>query len=521
MNRVRLLTLIFAIGACLYGKSFSQSASSDTVARILTLQQAIDYALQRSYNVKFLGLSLESSRQNLIARKGNFKTNAQLRLDSPRLDKQLLPIEVANGLPSYTTRGTLRFSGTLDINQPLPTNGIFTLSSQLYQENGSTLLTENKELKRKDFLTSIGLRLSQPLFTINTLKLGYEEANLDYERASGQIRRTELDVIYNVTQAFYDFYRATRGLEIAREDVKQQEEAYNLASKKYTAGLIPEVEALQTEVDLAQSRNRLLTAERTLYRQEDFFKQTIGMPLSEKIAVQTQMEFKPFAIDLDKAIAHGMANRSEIREQAIERRLREIELKRTDARSEFKADLSAYYDLTGLSIAGNDPNALPYDTSTRELLRYSWNNLKDSPKNRGVIFSVTMPLWDSGVNGAEVASAKARLDQAALTLENERITVEREIKDVVGRVREAESRVGVLEKSQKLAERSYEISLARFDNGDVTAQTLALDRDRLNQARSAYLDAYIDYQTAVADLKRKTLYDFENNRSLMEEEKEK
>jgi outer membrane protein TolC len=472
---------------------------------------------------------LESSRQNLIARKGNFKTNAQLRLDSPRLDKQLLPIEVANGLPSYTTRGTLRFSGTLDINQPLPTNGIFTLSSQLYQENGSTLLTGNDELKRKDFLTSIGLRLSQPLFTINTLKLGYEEANLNYERAFGQIRRTELDVIYNVTQAFYDLYRATRSLEIAREDLKQQEEAYNLASKKYAAGLIPEVEALQTEVDLAQSRDRLLTAERTLYRQEDFFKQTIGIPLSERIAVQTQdaksdisrVEFKPFAIDLEKAIVHGIANRSEIREQAIERRLREIELKRTDARSEFKADLSAYYDLTGLSIAGNDTNALPYDTNTRELLRYSWNNLKDSPKNRGIMFSVTIPLWDSGVNGADVASAKALFDQATLTLENERITVEREIKDVVGRVREAESRVGVLEKSQKLAERSYEISLARFDNGDITAQELALDRNRLTQSRSAYLEAYIDYQTAVADLKRKTLYDFENNRSLVGDEQRK
>jgi outer membrane protein TolC len=276
--------------------------------------------------------------------------------------------------------------------------------------------------------------------------------------------------------------------------------------------LIPEVEALQTEVDLAQSRNRVYSAESALNRQEDVFKQTIGLPLAEKIAVFTQVEFKPFVIDLEKALAHGLQNRSEIREQAIDKRLQEIELKRTDARSELKAELSGYYDLTGVSDA-----TLPYDTGTRELFRSSWNDLKDRPKNRGVLFSVTMPLWDSGVNGAEVSSAKARLDQAALGLDNERITVEREIKDVVARVREAENRLGVLEKSQKLAERSYEISLARFDNGDVTAQELALDRNRLTQARSAYLDAYIDYQTAVADLKRKTLYDFENNRSLVEE----
>ena len=514
MSRSRIL-FAACIGLFIFSNSgHSQSTSSEPNAKVLTLQQAIDHALQRSFNVKFLSLSLEAARQNLIARKGNFKTNAQLRLDSPSLNEQLLSIEVANGLPSYSTRGTLRFSGALDINQPLPTNGVFTLSSQLYQQNVSTLLATATadELKRKDFLTSIGLRLNQPLFTINTLKLGFEEANLNYERASGQIRRNELEVIYNVTQTFYDLYRATRSLEIAREDMKQQEEAYNLASKKLSAGLIPEVEALQTEVDLAQSRNRVYSAESALNRQEDVFKQTVGMPLAEKIAVFTQVEFKPFAIDLEKALAHGLQNRSEIREQAIDQRLQEIELKRTDARSELKAELSGYYDLTGISDA-----TLPYDTGTRELFRSSWNDLKDRPKNRGVLFSVTMPLWDSGVNGAEVSSAKARLDQSTLSLDNERISVEREIKDVVARVREAENRLGVLEKSQKLAERSYEISLARFDNGDITAQELALDRNRLTQARSAYLDAYIDYQTAVADLKRKTLYDFAQNRSLVEE----
>lgn len=514
MNRVRLLALVVAIGACSCGKSFSQSMS-DTTARVMTLQDAINFALDRSFNVKSLRLNLESTRQNLVARKGSFKTNADLQFDSPNRSEQFVPVVDPNGLSTYQSLGSLRFAGRLNINQPLPTNGLFTLASRLYREDLSTYIFNNPDqLKRRDFYTSIGLQFNQPLFTINTLKLGFEEANLNYERASGQIRRTELDVIYLVTQAFYNLYGATRALEIAREEVKQQEEAYNLASKKFAAGLIPEVEALQTEVDLAQSRNRLLSAESALQRQQDILKQTIGVPLAENVVVQTRVEFKSFSIDLAKATAYGLANRSEIRERAIERRLQEIEMKRIDARSEFKAELFASYDLTGVS---NDFE--PYSKDTGELLRDSWNDLNKRPKNRGVVFSVSMPLWDSGVNGAEVASARARLDQTVLNFENERITVEREIKDVVARVREAENRLAVLEKSQKLAERSHEISLARFDNGDITAQELALDRNRLTQARSAYLDAYIDYQTAVADLKRKTLYDFENNRSLVGNEK--
>ena len=65
-----------------------------------------------------------------------------------------------------------------------------------------------------------------------------------------------------------------------------------------------------------------------------------------------------------------------------------------------------------------------------------------------------------------------------------------------------------------MALRGYEISRTRFDNGDITSQDLALDRDRLTRARQDYLNAYISYQLSVADLKRNTLYDWEKGRSL-------
>jgi outer membrane protein len=68
-----------------------------------------------------------------------------------------------------------------------------------------------------------------------------------------------------------------------------------------------------------------------------------------------------------------------------------------------------------------------------------------------------------------------------------------------------------------VALRSYEISQARFNNGDITSQDLALNRDRLTNARQNYLAAFIAYQLAVADLKRNTLYDWEQGRSLVEE----
>ncbi|MBN1895043.1 TolC family protein, partial [bacterium] len=57
--------------------------------------------------------------------------------------------------------------------------------------------------------------------------------------------------------------------------------------------------------------------------------------------------------------------------------------------------------------------------------------------------------------------------------------------------------------------------LKRFANGDITSTELARASDQLNNARLSYLAATIGYRMALADLQRKTLYDFENDRPLV------
>ena len=118
------------------------------------------------------------------------------------------------------------------------------------------------------------------------------------------------------------------------------------------------------------------------------------------------------------------------------------------------------------------------------------------------------------MNKAQVASAKAALKDNELYLEEQQKQVESSIRNVVRSVEEARSRLEVLEKSQQVAQRSYDISLERFNNGEITSQDLALDNSRLTSAKMAYLSAFITYQLSIADLKRKTLWDFEYNRAI-------
>ena len=85
----------------------------------------------------------------------------------------------------------------------------------------------------------------------------------------------------------------------------------------------------------------------------------------------------------------------------------------------------------------------------------------------------------------------------------------------VRQVNEARLRLEINEQNEQIAQRSYDISRLQFENGDITSQELGREQERLADTRLAYLDAFITYQLAVNDLKRKTLWDFKENRSYL------
>ena len=475
--------------------------------RILTLQDAIDLALEKSYDMKSLLLTMVQSEQGLVAARNSFKTNVRMTLDSPNWSESVSAVRVPDALPVYNSMGSLTYRGTMNVTQPLPTNGTITLSSQFTGTKEATYLgdTRNK-LRRSDFLSSLSIRLAQPLFTINRIQLDLKNAELNYENSVRSKTRRQLDIIYNVSQSFYDLYREMRNFEMATEDVDQQAKTTDVAKKKFDAGLIAEVQYLQMEVDLAEARDRLVSAQASLKRQNDAFKQLIGLESKDEVSVKSGFDYTHFDIDMDKAIQEGLKNRSELRENEISIEQLKITVKETAAQNAIHGDLSAFYNFTGVSDSD-----LPYDTSSYDLFHSSWEDLQRRPRNRGIIFTLTVPIWDWGVNDARVNSAKARLKDSEFRLAEMKKTVERSINDVVTQVRDAENRIEISKRRQELAQKTFDISLERFNIGEITADQLALDRTRLNSAKMAYLTAYINYQLAVEDLKRNTLWDFAAN----------
>ena len=480
-------------------------------ARVLTYQDAIHIALNESYTIKSFEQNKEAMEWAYLFRKAEFKPRIDIGVFAPSWNESVIPVQQANGLPVYNSFGSMQFGGEVAFTYMLPTGGNLALSSELYRDNLSTSLASQNYnmLSTNKAYSRLAISFNQPIFTKNEKKENLDQAKYYYDRSTNRFTRGQMDIIYEVTRGFYTLYQATREVEITEEKLKNAEEAYRIAEIKAQNGRIPEVDVLITKVDLARSQAFVSESKNNLEREKDSFKQLIGLPLEEEIQIVADLQYETFIIDMDRAIQSALDNRLELNEAKLDIELQKIQLDRAERFSELKGNISAYYDVTGLSTIESN--------SSRDLFESSFDNFVDRRPNRGVTFSISYPISDWGRGSALEQREKAILNDYELNLENTRKEIVREVRDVVRSVEEAKNRLSIHEQNQQVSEMTYEISRKRFENGDINSQELALEQERLAESQIAFLDAFITYQLQVADLKRKTLWDFEGEKSYLEE----
>lgn len=477
--------------------------------RTLTLEQSILIALDKSYNARRLEQSLINSRKNLEAARLGFKSNGNLSFRSfPTFQQTERQTPLAGGAYAFDSEKFLDFTAVVSVNQPVPaTDGVLSLvgSLQRFQQFGTfstpTIGPSGPEVLTRtdpsDYSPQLRLQFRQPLFTLNRLKTGVKRAELNLENTLQAYTRTHLDIVFNVTSDFYALFRAQRQVEIDRENVEQSANAYRIARLKQQAGLLPEVEVLRLEVDLANARNTAAASQANLEQTEDAFKLLIGLASEDSVRVLTDLTYRPVDVSLQHALQQALVRRTELRSDDINIELSELSIKEVDTNREVRGELFLSYGIF----------------NRQDKFTEAFKNFNN---DRSVNFSLTLPLWDWGKNAAEVEAAMANMQTNQLAKANRIESIKQEIRAAVRNLHSAQQRIEITQRSETLAAKSYRISLLRFENGDISSQDLALEQNRLTQARTNFLNAVIDYKQALADLRRKTLWDYERNQPVQE-----
>ncbi len=460
---------------------------------VLTLDTCLSLAFRQSYLMQNAIQQFRASKDSYESQARSASTSVDLSLRLPdyseSLTNQFNPI--TERYEFYQLQSTVLRS-TLSVDQPLRiTGGTLSLSGDFFKRNQLSGITGSSETTR-DYFSYFEIAFQQPLLAPNVLKIGVDRASLQVEEAYSEFQRNALDIAYQVTAAFYTAYRLSEQQKISAEQVKQNEESYGTAKSKFGAGLIPEVEMLQTEVDLVTSRNQLLNDQREAARARNALELLLGLRVGEEVSLRADLQHVHVDINPDTAVEKALEYRSELLNAKRDIDIAAMGVDLASSQRHFRVDLTASYGLNR------------NDTQIEAALR-------DFGRTRAVGVVVSIPIFDWGRHALEVEAAEAQKKSAELLYVNTAQQIRQEILDLLSGIAVAESRIQVLEKSVDVAQKGYDISIERFRAGTITRNDLAQAQQRLTSSKLNSLIALIDYRTGLADLARKTLWNFEKN----------
>ncbi|MCB2204309.1 TolC family protein [bacterium] len=456
----------------------------------MDLETALSFAFEKSYTARNYRQQLRASEAAAEAARLALYSTVDLEFDVPQYSQTLLSqFNTSTRRYEYYPFEQLQWSGRLDINQPVIwTNSTLTLSGLVYRQDQQDRSPGGGF--NRDYYTDLAVQLRQPIFVPNTQRISLRNAEIDYEEAMADFVRNTLELRYTVTQEFYTLYAAQQRMKIQEDRVRQAEESHTTAQRKFRAGLIAEVEALQFEVDLAAARNDLYAAENTLISQANQFKLLVGVPVRDSVhCLLRDTTVVDVHIDEPEAVARAKRTRVDLQRAVNNIERSELSMDQIDAQRSIRGDLFLSYGLNN--------NAPTY--------RGLYNDLRDT---RRAVFTLSIPVFDWGKHARDMEAAEARLRSAELTAENLELRIEQEIIDLVRSIGSSARRAQVLQKSRLIAEIANDISTKRYEVGTIGSTELAQARSRLLQARLTALEAVIDYYLSLADLSRRTAFDY-------------
>lgn len=482
--------------------------TQEDASRVMSLQQAIDQALQASFSVYDLEQQYLQQAYGLENAKRRLRTNVHFNSTLPGISQQITPdlLSQGGGDPElvFLKDNQAWVYGGLEVRQPLITNGHISLTSNLVGYDASRDLPATT-VNSRSVQPSVGIRFNQPLFQYNEVKGQLRSAELSFESLRLRYTEEELRLVNEVSRQFYALFAQQSALELVVDRYRQSDRNYRSGLRRQQAGLIPETEVMQLEVTRANDMDAMESARNILEQQQFQFDRLVGLSLEEQVWAQASLDYEPIEVDVDRALELAFANRSDIRRSEIELETRRIQLQQTVSQGRANLQLNASYDITGNSSL----TAAPEDTWSYHL-QEALDRDNRSP-NTNVSLTLSVPLFDWGRNESlvqrrlsEIRVLEERVDQVRQDL----------VQTITNRVRAVESaqrRLEIQNQNVEVARRSYEFTQKRFDRGEITTVELAQAQDQLAQTETNRLNALIAYELAKADLKEITLWDWETD----------
>ena len=467
----RGFALLIAVGTAGRAQETPAPASPPPPAA-LTLRQAIELALFHNRALAKAGLDREVQRYDLKVAQDEFAPDLTL-------NSTVRHNPVATATSETTTRTG---SASAVVSQRLPTGARVALS-------WDNLATDRTSAINKVYDSSVFVQLDQPLlrgggFAANLANLRI--ARLAEQSNVLEFKRGVIATITSVVFAYRSLLQAQRSVEVTETALTRAREQLRVNRALVSSGIIPPVEIIQTEADIATREFNVLTAQATRDSARFALVRLIDTNRDTNFVASDTIEVPKFALDLETCRRLAFEHRPDYRQALQGKTASDLSTEVARNNKLWSLNLSSRY-----RIAGNAP-------AYRESLDNTFNRLNED-WNVGLALSV--PFGDltrqQGYLRARSRAQKAALDVAEIT-----DNIEIDVRDALRSIELSLKRVEVSAVARELAERKLEIERGRLQAGRTTNFAIITFQNDLVSARLNEIGAQISYLNALTLLEQ-------------------
>ena len=441
MNRLKRLTgkkmLLTAMALCAFGFAKAQTEQTTQNTLTLTLDKALEIALDENPTIK---VAAEEIALKKVASKEAWQS--------------LLPEASLNGSLDHTIK-----AAEMKLND---------MSFKMGQEGTNT--------------ANAGLSINLPLFAPAVYR-AMSMTKTDIELAVEKSRASELDLINQVTKAYYQLMLAQDSYEVLQGSYKLAEDNFNVVNAKYQQGAVSEFDKISAEVQMRSIKPNVISAANAVTLAKLQLKVLMGITADVDIKTDdnlTNYESMLFANQL-KEEDMSLENNTTMKQFELNMKLLEKNVK--SLKTNFMPTLSMSFSYQYQSLY--NPNINFFD--------YTWSN------SSSLMFNLSIPLYRAS-NFTKVKSARIQMRQ----LDWNRIDTERKLNMQVVSYRNnmtASSEQVVSNKENVMqAEKAVQIAGKRYEVGKGTVLELNSSQVSLTQAQLTYNQSIYDYLVSKADL---------------------
>lgn len=327
-----------------------------------------------------------------------------------------------------------------------------------------------------------GLNISLPLFVPGVYR-AMSMTKTDIELAVEKSRSSKLDLVNQVSKAYYQLMLAQDSYEVLQGSYKLAEENYNVVNAKFEQGKVSEYDKISAEVQMRSIKPNLIAAANAVTLAKLQLKVLMGVTASVEIKIEDSLinyETAMFANQLsDEAV--NLDNNTTLKQLDLNMKLLQKNTK--SLRTNFIPTLSMSFSYNYQSL---------YNPSIN-FFKYNWSN------SSNLMFNLSIPLFRAS-NFTKVRSNRIKMQQ----LDWNRIDTERKLNMQVVSCRNsmAASTEQVVSNKENVmqAQKAVAIAEKRYDVGKGTVLELNSSQVALTQARLTYNQSIYDYLVAKADL---------------------